>query len=118
MVGGWQDAIVRIFHSAGLEAAGDRVDLPANAAIVGTGALFRTPQQGLCVLTAAYVVNAALGWNAYATTQPEDDTVISPFLVGWISRIHAAIFSFWAGVMPPATMLGRSLLYVQSHCVA
>lgn len=44
--------------------------------------------------------------------------VIPPFLVGWISRIYAAIFSFWAGVMPPMPMLGRSLLYVQSHCVA
>ncbi len=44
--------------------------------------------------------------------------VIPPFLVGWISRIYAALFSFWAGVMPPMPMLGRSLLYVQSHCVA
>ena len=44
--------------------------------------------------------------------------VIPPFLAGWISRIYAALFSFWAGVMPPMPMLGRSLLYVQSHCVA
>lgn len=28
------------------------------------------------------------------------------------------MFNFWAGVMPPRPMLGRSLLYVQSHCVA
>ena len=36
--------------------------------------------------------------------------VISPFLTGCIRRIHAAIFSFMAGVMPPIPMLGRSLL--------
>ena len=36
--------------------------------------------------------------------------VIPPFLTGCIRRIHAAIFSFWAGVMPPMPMLGRSLL--------
>ncbi len=44
--------------------------------------------------------------------------VIPPFLTGLCSRIHAAIFSFCAGVMPPMPILGRSLLYVQSHCVA
>ena len=44
--------------------------------------------------------------------------VIPPFLTGCIRRIHAAIFSFWAGVMPPMPMFGRSLLYVHSHCVA
>ena len=33
-----------------------------------------------------------------------------PFLTGCIRRIHAAIFSFMAGVMPPMRMLGRSLL--------
>ncbi len=36
--------------------------------------------------------------------------VISPFLTGSMRRIHAAIFSFWAGVMPPMPMFGRSLL--------
>jgi len=36
--------------------------------------------------------------------------VIPPFLTGCIRRIHAAIFSFWAGVMPPMPMFGRSLL--------
>ena len=36
--------------------------------------------------------------------------VIPPFLAGRIGRIHAAIFSFCAGVMPPMPMLGRSLL--------
>lgn len=44
--------------------------------------------------------------------------VIPPFLTGLRSRIHAAIFSFCAGVMPPMPILGRSLLYVHSHCVA
>ena len=44
--------------------------------------------------------------------------VISPFLTGCICRTYAAIFSFMAGVMPPMPMFGRSLLYVQSHCVA
>ena len=36
--------------------------------------------------------------------------VIPTFLEGCIRRIHAAIFSFWAGVMPPMPMFGRSLL--------
>ena len=36
--------------------------------------------------------------------------VIPPFLVGCSRRIHAAIFSFCAGVMPPMPMFGRSLL--------
>lgn len=36
--------------------------------------------------------------------------VILPVLTGCRSRIQAAIFSFWAGVMPPMPMLGRSLL--------
>ena len=36
--------------------------------------------------------------------------VISPFLTGCIRRIHAAIFNFMTGVMPPMPMLGRSLL--------
>ena len=47
-----------------------------------------------------------------------DVMVISPFLTGCICRTYAAIFSFMAGVMPPMPMFGRSLLYVQSHCVA
>jgi hypothetical protein len=47
-----------------------------------------------------------------------DLRVISPFLTGCIRRTYAAIFSFMAGVMPPMPMFGRSLLYVQSHCVA
>jgi hypothetical protein len=44
--------------------------------------------------------------------------VIPPFLVGCDRRSYAAIFSFMAGVIPPMPMLGRSLLYVHSHCVA
>ena len=36
--------------------------------------------------------------------------VIPPFLAGCMRRIHAAIFSFMAGVMPPMPMFGRSLL--------
>ena len=36
--------------------------------------------------------------------------VIPPFLMGFSRRIHAAVFSFMAGVMPPMPMLGRSLL--------
>jgi hypothetical protein len=36
--------------------------------------------------------------------------VIPPFLTGCIRRTYAAIFSFWAGVMPPMPMFGRSLL--------
>lgn len=36
--------------------------------------------------------------------------VIPPFLTGCSRRTYAAIFSFWAGVMPPMPMFGRSLL--------
>ena len=36
--------------------------------------------------------------------------VIPPFLTGCGRRIYAAIFSFWAGVMPPMPMFVRSLL--------
>ena len=36
--------------------------------------------------------------------------VISPFLMGHSRRIHAAVFSFMACVMPPIPMLCRSLL--------
>jgi hypothetical protein len=45
-------------------------------------------------------------------------SAIRPFLTGFIRRIYAASFSFCAGVIPPMPILGRSLLYVQSHCVA
>jgi len=38
------------------------------------------------------------------------EAVIPPFLMGSVSRIYAAIFSFIAGVIPPTPMLGRSLL--------
>ena len=50
--------------------------------------------------------------------------VIPPKMNGVWCRTHAAIccfifrFSFCTGVIPPIPMLGRSLLYVQSHCVA
>ena len=36
--------------------------------------------------------------------------VILPFLVGFWRRIYAASCSFWAGVMPPMPMFGRSWL--------
>ena len=39
-----------------------------------------------------------------------DRRVIPPFLTGLDRRIHADMFSFWAGVMPPMPMFGRSLL--------
>jgi hypothetical protein len=42
--------------------------------------------------------------------KPPAPEVIPPFLTGLCSRIHAAIFSFCAGVMPPMPILGRSLL--------
>ena len=44
--------------------------------------------------------------------------VIPPFLMGLSLGIHAAVFSFMAGVIPPIAMLGRWLLYVQSHFAA
>ena len=45
-------------------------------------------------------------WRYIAPGKP----VVPPFLAGCIRRIHAAIFIFWAGVMPPMPMFGRSLL--------
>ena len=49
---------------------------------------------------------------SYAESVPSRyaDPVIPPFLTGYGRRTHAAIFSFWAGVMPPMPMFGRSLL--------
>ena len=41
-----------------------------------------------------------------------------PFITGLCSRIHAAIFSFCAGVIPPISILGRSLLEVHGHRLA
>lgn len=41
-----------------------------------------------------------------------------PIFNGARMQNYAASFSFIAGVMPPMAMLGRSLLYVHSHCVA
>jgi putative transposase len=38
------------------------------------------------------------------------DLVIIPFLSGRFSGLHAASFSFMAGVIPPMPMFGRSLL--------
>ena len=56
-----------------------------------------------------------------ARLRPQDDVslqvqdeygrvVIPPFLTGSEHRIHAANFSFWAGVIPPMPILGRSWL--------
>lgn len=39
-----------------------------------------------------------------------DYPVIPPFLTGLFGRIHAASFNFWAGVIPPIAIFGRSLL--------
>lgn len=39
-----------------------------------------------------------------------ESRVIPPFLRGLGRRIYAAILSFWAGVIPPLPMFGRSLL--------
>ena len=66
-------------------------------------------------MTAAAFANIGEKFHLY---RPSGLGVISPFLTGCIRRTYAAIFSFIAGVMPPMPMFGRSLLYVQSHCVA
>ena len=39
-----------------------------------------------------------------------DGMVIPPLLVGFVRRLHAAIFNLCAGVTPPMPMFGRSLL--------
>ena len=56
--------------------------------------------------------------QAEARQRRAEGAVIPPFLTWPICRIHAARFSFCAGVIPPMPIFGRSLLYVQSHFVA
>jgi hypothetical protein len=51
-------------------------------------------------------------------TRASPRRVIPPFLAGIDRRIYAAAFSFWAGVIPPMQMFGRSLLQAHSHCLA
>jgi hypothetical protein len=54
--------------------------------------------------------------NTFLSGNDINNGVIPPFLTGVNRRIHAAFcsfsfwFSFWAGVIPPSPMLGRSLL--------
>jgi len=48
--------------------------------------------------------------NRAANHAASDDKVIIPFLTGYGRRTYAAILSFWAGVMLPMPILGRSLL--------
>lgn len=43
---------------------------------------------------------------------------IPPFLMGLSRRVQAAVLSFIAGVMLPMPMLGRSMMYAQSHSEA
>ena len=64
------------------------------------------------IITADERLSAAENKTSLAIFGPPGvgKTVISPFLAGCIGRIHAAIFSFWAGVRPPMPMFGRSLL--------
>jgi len=42
--------------------------------------------------------------------------VIPPFLMGLSRRIHAAVFSFIAGVMPPMPMLGLIVVSPEPFC--
>ncbi|MGR3761080.1 hypothetical protein ACUXV3_13275 [Roseobacteraceae bacterium NS-SX3] len=53
-------------------------------------------------------VSATLDDEMYAKATAAQ--VIPPFLRGLGRRIYAAILSFWAGVIPPLPILGRSLL--------
>jgi hypothetical protein len=48
--------------------------------------------------------------NGDGKAGPQGALVIPPFLMGLSGRIYAASFSFWAGVIPPMPMFGRSLL--------
>jgi len=52
-------------------------------------------------------VNLPASYNIETIIGP---MVIPPFLTGFEHRIQAANFSFWAGVIPPMAILGRSLL--------
>ena len=64
------------------------------------------------------LIAVAFNGTMTVTGNVTDDLVIPPFLTGCVRRIHAAIFSFRAGVMPPVPMLGRSLLQVHNQRVA
>ena len=63
--------------------------------------------QGQVILLYRDILAAAL---ENPVTSLADTPVIPPFLLGSSRRIHAAVFSFIAGVMPPIPILGRSLL--------
>ena len=80
--------------------------------------------------TSFSLVDCQRGWSS-ASPGHLLERVFPPFSLGSVRRTYAAIFSFWAGVMPsmphcPATvclktmtgMFGRSLVQVHSHCVA
>lgn len=73
-------------------------------AVAGVGLIAALPIFGAIgsVTASGAVLGAALGAGA--------GRVILPFLGGLKSRGYAAILSFWAGVIPPIPMLGRSLL--------
>ncbi|WP_200964572.1 S1 family peptidase, partial [Bosea sp. Root483D1] len=82
MSGVWQQGIARVLFSEGADdalpaGAGAEVFGSAAGNSVGTGLLVLTPQYGPCLLTAAHVVNAALGWDLYSTISPATDALIA-----------------------------------------
>ncbi len=71
--------------------------------------------QGLTFTVNSQPVEPIIPFECHRDFRNVVAAVIPPFLAGLCSRIHAAIFSFCAVVMPPMSILGRSLLYVHSH---
>ena len=51
-----------------------------------------------------------VNYSLTSTVRLGSKVVIPPFLMGYSRRIQAAVFSFIARVIPPMSMLGRSLL--------
>jgi putative glutathione S-transferase len=120
--------IIRMFNSAFDHLTGNRADFwpshlrdalePINARIYDTinngvyKAGFATTQTAYDA--AVHPLFDSLDWlEAHLATNRYlmgDLLVVPPFLTGCSRRAYAAIFSFWAGVMPPIPMLGRSLL--------
>jgi len=94
------------------------------AGIIGTGLLTVPVLAGVSSLrlgrkspigsgtwsSASSTRSSTFGGSQPDTTKTPETMVIPPFLAGFEHRIQAANFSFWAGVIPPMAILGRSLL--------
>ncbi|MER9133252.1 trypsin-like peptidase domain-containing protein [Mesorhizobium sp. M0768] len=91
MSGVWQENIVRLCSGDGQA--------------LGTGTLVLTSQNGLCVLTCAHVLNAALGRDDYSPDRPSDeaDFVFDLPARSRDRKYHAKLLEWW----PPLLAVER-----------